>query len=92
LEEERIDFFKNSLWTFANIASTVCVSDDAVRLSAAHNSIIINDRGSHVKRFASRWKIAKWRKTSALSSKFMELVKRFQTHLNSSTSVVVMLP
>ncbi|KAL9048419.1 MAG: hypothetical protein Q9162_007737 [Coniocarpon cinnabarinum] len=37
LEEERIDFMKNSLWSFANIASTVCVSDDAscekVRLS-----------------------------------------------------------
>lgn len=28
LEEERIDFFKSSLWSFANIASTVCVSDD----------------------------------------------------------------
>jgi len=37
LEEERIDFMKSSLWSFANIASTVCVSDDAscekVRLS-----------------------------------------------------------
>ncbi|KAF2432803.1 hypothetical protein EJ08DRAFT_584831 [Tothia fuscella] len=29
LEEERIDFLKSSLWTFANVASTVCVSDDA---------------------------------------------------------------
>lgn len=28
LEEERIDFFKSSLWSFANISSTVCVSDD----------------------------------------------------------------
>jgi hypothetical protein len=37
LEEERLDFTKGSLWTFANIASTVCVSDDAscekIRLS-----------------------------------------------------------
>ncbi|RDW72051.1 putative proline-serine-threonine phosphatase-interacting protein 2 [Coleophoma crateriformis] len=37
LEEERLDFTKSSLWSFANIASTVCVSDDAscekVRLS-----------------------------------------------------------
>ncbi|KAF2644939.1 hypothetical protein P280DRAFT_371803, partial [Massarina eburnea CBS 473.64] len=37
LEEERIDYTKSSLWNFANIASTVCVSDDAscekVRLS-----------------------------------------------------------
>ena len=30
LEEERLDFTKSSLWSFANIASTVCVSDDAV--------------------------------------------------------------
>jgi hypothetical protein len=29
LEEERLDFMKSSLWAFANIASTVCVSDDA---------------------------------------------------------------
>ncbi|KAL9114012.1 MAG: hypothetical protein Q9227_001783 [Pyrenula ochraceoflavens] len=29
LEEERIDFTKSSLWSFANIASTVCVTDDA---------------------------------------------------------------
>ncbi|KAI0812820.1 hypothetical protein GGR55DRAFT_637991 [Xylaria sp. FL0064] len=37
LEEERLDFTKSSLWTFANLASTVCVSDDAscekIRLS-----------------------------------------------------------
>ncbi|KAL1610027.1 formin-binding protein [Paraconiothyrium brasiliense] len=37
LEEERIDYTKSSLWNFANIASTVCVSDDAacekIRLS-----------------------------------------------------------
>ncbi|KAL9004805.1 MAG: hypothetical protein Q9188_002396 [Gyalolechia gomerana] len=37
LEEERLDFTKSSLWTFANVASTVCVSDDAscekIRLS-----------------------------------------------------------
>ncbi|PGH23345.1 hypothetical protein AJ80_02598 [Polytolypa hystricis UAMH7299] len=28
LEEERIDFSKSSLWNYANIASTACVSDD----------------------------------------------------------------
>jgi len=37
LEEERLDFTKSSLWSFANIASTVCVSDDSscekIRLS-----------------------------------------------------------
>ncbi|KAF5867255.1 hypothetical protein ETB97_000024 [Aspergillus alliaceus] len=37
LEEERLDFTRSSLWAYANIASTVCVSDDAscekVRLS-----------------------------------------------------------
>jgi hypothetical protein len=29
LEEERLDFMKSSLWSFANITSTVCVTDDA---------------------------------------------------------------
>ncbi|KAI9734336.1 MAG: hypothetical protein M1834_002442 [Cirrosporium novae-zelandiae] len=37
LEEERLDFTKSSLWSFANIASTVCVTDDGscekIRLS-----------------------------------------------------------
>ncbi|OGM39252.1 SH3 domain protein [Aspergillus bombycis] len=37
LEEERLDFTKSSLWAYANVASTVCVSDDAscekIRLS-----------------------------------------------------------
>lgn len=35
LEEERLDFTKSSLWTYANIASTVCVSDDAVCQSSS---------------------------------------------------------
>ena len=30
LEEERIDTLKSSLWSLCNIASEVCVSDDAV--------------------------------------------------------------
>lgn len=38
LEEERLDFTKSSLWTFANVASTVCVSDDAV--SQHYNTIL----------------------------------------------------
>ncbi|KAI1801511.1 hypothetical protein F4811DRAFT_534196 [Daldinia bambusicola] len=56
LEEERLDFTKSSLWTFANIASTVCVSDDAscekIRLSLekmdVENDIIhfINEKGT----------------------------------------------
>ena len=29
MEEERLDFTKSSLWSYANIASTVCVTDDA---------------------------------------------------------------
>ena len=33
LEEERLDFLKSSLWQFANIASTTCVSDDTVSCS-----------------------------------------------------------
>ena len=39
LEEERLDFMKSSLWTFANVASTVCVSDDAVDFPPPINSL-----------------------------------------------------
>ncbi|KAI4865946.1 hypothetical protein F4820DRAFT_418624 [Hypoxylon rubiginosum] len=56
LEEERLDFTKSSLWTFANIASTVCVSDDAscekIRLSLETMDVekdilnFINERGT----------------------------------------------
>ncbi|RCI17384.1 hypothetical protein L249_2679 [Ophiocordyceps polyrhachis-furcata BCC 54312] len=56
LEEERLDFTKSSMWTFANIASTVCVSDDAscekIRLSLEKMEVekdivhFINERGT----------------------------------------------
>ncbi|KAM3515148.1 hypothetical protein MY11210_001266 [Beauveria gryllotalpidicola] len=56
LEEERLDFTKSSLWTFANIASTVCVSDDAscekIRLSLENMEVerditsFITERGT----------------------------------------------
>jgi hypothetical protein len=56
LEEERLDFMKSSLWSFANIASTVCVSDDAscekIRLSLENCEVekdivsFIKDRGT----------------------------------------------
>ncbi|KAH6894302.1 hypothetical protein B0T10DRAFT_399347 [Thelonectria olida] len=56
LEEERLDFTKSSLWTFANVASTVCVSDDAscekIRLSLEKMDVekdiitFITDRGT----------------------------------------------
>lgn len=56
LEEERLDFTKSSLWTFANIASTVCVSDDSscekIRLSLENLEVekdiinFITDRGT----------------------------------------------
>ena len=52
LEEERLDFTKASLWQFANIASTVCVSDDAscekIRL-ALENCEVEKDITSFIK-------------------------------------------
>ncbi|KAG6005167.1 hypothetical protein E4U21_000359 [Claviceps maximensis] len=56
LEEERLDFTKSSLWAFANIASTVCVSDDTscekIRLSLENMEVekdiihFITERGT----------------------------------------------
>ncbi|QLI66982.1 Septation protein imp2 [Metarhizium brunneum] len=56
LEEERLDFSKSSLWTFANVSSTVCVSDDAscekIRLSLENMEVekdiihFITERGT----------------------------------------------
>ncbi|KAI0965297.1 hypothetical protein F4678DRAFT_476692 [Xylaria arbuscula] len=56
LEEERLDFSKSSLWTFANLASTVCVSDDSscekIRMSLEKMDVeddimnFINEKGT----------------------------------------------
>ncbi|KAI9893479.1 MAG: hypothetical protein M1814_006776 [Vezdaea aestivalis] len=52
LEEERLDFTKSSLWTFANVSSTVCVTDDAscekIRLSL-ENCEVEKDIASFIK-------------------------------------------
>ena len=90
LEEERIDFMKSSLWSFANISSTVCVSDDAVclptyRISKGH----VLTKHSPAKRYACPSKIVMWRRTLCRSSKRMELDKRFQILQSSSTSAKV---
>jgi hypothetical protein len=56
LEEERIDYFKSSLWSFANIASTVCVSDDQscekIRLSL-EDCEVEKDIGAFIKDFGT---------------------------------------
>ena len=56
LEEERLDFTKSSLWSFANIASTVCVSDDAsyekMRVSL-ENCEVEKDIGTFIKEKAT---------------------------------------
>ena len=33
LEDERIEFMKDNMWTYANAVSTVCVSDDEVSVT-----------------------------------------------------------
>lgn len=40
LEEERLDFMKDILWTYANAVSTVCVADDQVARDIATNSTL----------------------------------------------------
>jgi hypothetical protein len=38
LEEERVEFMKDNMWAYANSVSTVCVSDDEVRVSSVGRS------------------------------------------------------
>lgn len=56
LEEERLDFTKSSLWTYANIASTVCVSDDAVSSVVSTSSRGTNLAHSHARKFVCLWR------------------------------------
>ena len=66
LEEERLDFTKSSLWTFANVASTVCVSDDTVgHVPNCHG--VITNYCSHVRKYDCPLRTAKSKRISALS-------------------------
>lgn len=38
LEEERVEFMKDNMWAYANSVSTVCVSDDEVRVPSVDRS------------------------------------------------------
>ena len=86
LEEERLDFTKSSLWTYANIASTVCVSDDAVCLFCPSLFCNTNSTYSHARKSASLWKTVKWRRILCSSSRSEELAKRSQILPDSSIS------
>lgn len=43
LEEDRLEFMKDTLWAYANEVSTLCVSDDQVRLTATCLFIISHE-------------------------------------------------
>ncbi len=86
LEEERLDFTKSSLWTFANVASTVCVSDDAVSRLPYFGRAFADFR-SHARRFDWLLRIARSKKTSVLSFETLGLGKRFLSPPNISTFV-----
>lgn len=90
LEEERLDFTKSSLWTYANIASTVCVSDDAVCLFCPGLICNTNSTYSHARKSVSLWRTVKLRKILFSSSRTKELAKKSQIHPDSSTSVRMM--
>ncbi len=75
LEEERLDFAKSSLWTFANVASTVCVSDDAVGCFSCFNRISAY-HCSHARKYDWPLRIARLKRTFAPLFETPEQVKR----------------
>lgn len=92
LEEERLDFTKSSLWTYANIASTVCVSDDAVCTPPFRLRVVscTNIQHSPARKFVYLLRIAKLKRISSPSSRNEEQARKFQTPLASSTSARMM--
>lgn len=92
LEEERLDFTKSSLWTYANIASTVCVSDDAVCTPPFCLRVVsrTNIQHSPARKFVYLLKIAKLKRISSPSSRNEEQARKFLTPLASSTSARMM--
>jgi hypothetical protein len=85
LEEERLDFTKSSLWTYANIASTVCVSDDAVCFLPPDPFHDTNLTNSHARKFASLWRIVRSRRILCPLSKSEELARKSRILPDSST-------
>jgi len=78
---------KSSLWSFANIASTVCVSDDAV--GQRHNLILsMADKNSPARRSDFHSRIVMLRRISHPLSRNKERVRKFQIRQSSSTSAV----
>lgn len=87
LEEERLDFTKSSLWSFANIASTVCVSDDAVSLRMRLAKKSTDDSTSLARRSVYLWRAVKSRRTLPASFAKTALDKRSLIHPDTSISV-----
>ncbi len=46
LEEERTEFMKDYMWAYANAISTVCVSDDEVRLSGSGSVRVLHSNST----------------------------------------------
>lgn len=92
LEEERLDFTKSSLWTYANIASTVCVSDDAVctLLFRLHVVSCTNIQHSPARKSVYLLRTARLKRISSPSSRNEEQARKSQTPLASSTSARMM--
>lgn len=80
---------KSSLWTFANVASTVCVSDDAVSaIKARPKALLIFP--SRARRYDFHLKDAKSKRTSLASFKRKGPGKRFLILQSISTFVAEM--
>ena len=80
---------KSSLWTFANVASTVCVSDDAVSVHRNSYRTLLTFP-SRVRKYDFHLKAAKSKRTFLASFKREGLDKRFPILQSTSTSVAEM--
>ena len=80
---------KSSLWTFANVASTVCVSDDAVSVHQLQFGTLLTFP-SRVRRYDFHLKDAKSKRTFLALFRRKGLGKRFPILQSTSTSVAAM--
>jgi len=59
LEEERMEFMKDNMWAYANAVSTVCVTDDEVRVPCVDLSRALTDSlpsvASRARKCVSHW-------------------------------------
>jgi hypothetical protein len=90
LEESRLEFMKDNMWSYANAVSTVCVSDDEVRTPCFY---VLNAKAkslfSHVRRCA--WHLSRWNQNETWRTSFVTMEPGTRSPILPPLSIIIPL-